>query len=141
MGMYGWALKQQDVMLYSHDELILLFKNENYIVKCPTCENVGICIAHADELGQQTLSITQSVARIVLRLFLSYVGPIVVSLFPGTDWYLQDADSPDPIIEEIAQCRIVAGVSGTPAISLVVRVEAVDGPVMTPMSSASGFFL
>ena len=63
----------------------------------------------------------------MLRLSVPHAGPIVHGLFGRADGYLQDADGADPVVDEVVQGGVAAGVGGAPAVGFVVGVEAVDG--------------
>ena len=78
-----------------------------------------------------------SIAGKVLRLSFTHVLPVIHCLVPGADRDLHDARSPDSIVNEIAQRRIISGVGRTPPVGLVIRVEAVDGPIIAPTPSAN----
>ena len=78
-----------------------------------------------------------SIARKVLRLSFTHLLPVIHCLVPSADRDLHDAGSPDPIVNEIAQRRIVSGIGRTPPVGLVIGVEAIDGPIITPIPSAN----
>ncbi len=54
--------------------------------------------------------------------------PVAESLFRGTDWDLDNPNSPDAVVEDVVQLVIIGGIDQWPPVLLAICIEAVDGP-------------